>query len=191
MKFIITRHTSTDWNLEGRIQGWTDNSISEQGKREAVELAERFRSLGINKIICSDLKRSKETATIIGDEIGVPVSIDARIKECCFGEHEGLTREEAYKKFGNKVKELWNDACKAYDFKPYGGESKTEVLERHKKAFKEIFKSHQPDYTVLIIGHGRGLATFLYAIGINKKIMRGEYRVLEHSEGKFDMKKFS
>ena len=39
MRLYLVRHGQTDWNVEGRIQGRTDNLLNPVGKQQAVALA--------------------------------------------------------------------------------------------------------------------------------------------------------
>ena len=89
MKFILVRHCETDWNREGRLQGHTNTNLSERGWIQADELARKLKKLEIRKIVSSDLKRSRETASAIKEYINVPVIYDARLRECNFGFLEG------------------------------------------------------------------------------------------------------
>jgi len=100
MKFILTRHATTEWNSAGRIQGQTDISLSPQGKIEAEELAKLLSDVGINLIVSSDLKRASETAEIINASLNVPLQLEQRLRECSFGNIEGLTKQQAIEKYG-------------------------------------------------------------------------------------------
>ena len=39
MRLYLVRHGQTDWNVEGRIQGRTDNLLNPVGKQQAAALA--------------------------------------------------------------------------------------------------------------------------------------------------------
>ena len=42
MKLLLTRHGETDWNLQRRIQGSTDTDLNENGRSQAMQLAENL-----------------------------------------------------------------------------------------------------------------------------------------------------
>ena len=78
MKFILTRHTTTEWNLAGRIQGQIDIPLAPQGKDEATELAKKLSGLGIHSIVSSDLKRASETARFFDTITTLGSCVDTR-----------------------------------------------------------------------------------------------------------------
>lgn len=51
------RHAETTWNKEGRLQGWLDSELTEQGIRQAKEV--RWEP---EIVFCSDLNRAYQTA---------------------------------------------------------------------------------------------------------------------------------
>lgn len=179
MKFILTRHTTTDWNLAGRMQGQTDTSLSEQGRSEAKELAKSFSGLGVNFIVSSDLKRASETAEIIKSFLAAPLELDRRLRECSFGIIEGLTKQQAIEKFGSEIIPHWEDNYRAYDFKSFGGEQRALVLARHLEVLKSLAES-KVNEPMLLVGHGRGLNTLLAGLGYSPDLKRGEYRIIEY-----------
>jgi broad specificity phosphatase PhoE len=84
-----THATSTD-NEAGIATGWLDGRLSEAGKRQAAELRERRRNDGIARVFVSDLGRAVETARIAFEDSSVPVTLDARLRECNYGDWNGM-----------------------------------------------------------------------------------------------------
>ena len=179
MKFILTRHTTTEWNSIGRIQGQTDISLSQQGKTEAKQLAKLLSGLGINFIVSSDLKRSSETAEIVNALLAVPLQLETRLRECSFGKVEGLTKQQAIERYGPSMVPNWEDQHHAYDFRPFGGENREDVLARHIEVLKSL-ASEKPNSTVLLVGHGQGLCTLLAGLKQSPELKQGEYRIIEY-----------
>ncbi len=176
MKFILVRHCTTEWNLNHKLQGQTDIPLCETGIKEAEALAEILRELKIGKIVSSDLSRAAATAEIISSKIHAEVALDPRLRECAFGSLEGLHADEAAKIDGSQK---WDRDGKYshYDYKPFGGETRGEVLARHLEVINEnkFFTGR-----VLLVGHGRGLNTLLSGLGLEPNLKRGEYRVIEN-----------
>ena len=177
MKFILTRHTTTDWNLAGRIQGQTDTELNEQGRKEAISLTKKLLGFNISRIISSDLKRSKQTAEIINFQLKVSLILEKDLRECSFGSIEGMTREEAIKKYGASIIKHWDDQYKSYDFSLFGGENRNQVLGRHIRVLKKY--SDTSKEIILLVGHGRGLSTLLSELEYPPTLQRGEYRAID------------
>jgi alpha-ribazole phosphatase len=53
------------------IGGWDDPSIDTQGVRDAKEAGEFLKGRGINRIYCSDMERTMETAEIVAKILGI------------------------------------------------------------------------------------------------------------------------
>lgn len=88
MNLYVVRHGETLWNVEKRVQGITDIPLTEKGINEAKELQPLIKSLNIDVVIASPLKRAKDTAKILVDS-KLPINIDDRIKERNWGMNEG------------------------------------------------------------------------------------------------------
>ena len=91
---LLVRHGETDWNAEGRLQGHTDRPLNEHGRRQARELAARLAGEQVDAIYASDLVRARETAEIVGAQLGLEVAIDPDLREKNWGNWEGLTGDE-------------------------------------------------------------------------------------------------
>jgi broad specificity phosphatase PhoE len=180
MKIILTLHTSTEWDLAGRIKGWTDIGLSSQGQTEAQELAKSLVDLGIDFIACSDLKRASQTAEIINTLLKVPLQLNKGLCECSFGKIEGLTIEQVIKQYGQSTVENFNGRYEAYDFRPFGGENRNDVFTRHIEVIKSISKNN-PDKTLLIVGHELGIFTLLKGLGYESDLKHGEYKIIEYN----------
>ena len=179
MKFVLIRHTTTDWNISKRIQGQTDTELTKEGRKEARELADIIKPLGISQIVSSDLKRASQTAEIINDKLHLPLSFNKRLRECSFGRLEGLTREQAEEQYGSSVLKHWDDQHIAYSFHAFGGEDRDEVLSRHLEILQE-YQNNDSANPILIVGHGRGLHTLLTELNYPPLLKRGEYCIIEY-----------
>ncbi|MFA4953993.1 MAG: histidine phosphatase family protein [Patescibacteria group bacterium] len=179
MIFVLTRHTTTEWNSQGRIQGRTDIPLSPQGIVEAQELANLLINLGIELIVSSDLKRASQTAAIVNTRLAVPLRLEARLRECSFGTAEGLTRQQTIERCGAWIASSW-DSHRAYDFLRIGGERRDSVLARHMHVLKTLI-DEKAGGKILLVGHGRGLCTLLSEFGLPPDLKRGEYRILEYA----------
>ena len=96
---LIARHGETEWNREGRWQGWADPPLNETGREQARVLAEQLRETPFDAVYASDLKRAHETAVILAGPHGVPVVVDPELREIDIGSWSGLTRAEIEERF--------------------------------------------------------------------------------------------
>jgi broad specificity phosphatase PhoE len=96
---LLARHGETDWNREGRWQGWADPPLNETGREQARALAEELRATPFDAVYASDLKRARETAEIVAAPHRVPVVVDPELREIDIGSWSGLTRAEIDARF--------------------------------------------------------------------------------------------
>ncbi len=93
MLLYVVRHGKTAWNEEAKVQGISDIPLSEQGKKEVLELKKELDNIAIDVVISSPLKRARETAAIlVGNRF--PINIDDRISERDWGMNEGMFIDE-------------------------------------------------------------------------------------------------
>jgi broad specificity phosphatase PhoE len=82
----LARHGETAYNTERRFQGQGPVPLSERGREQARELAERAAGLGIASLWTSPSPRARETADIVGARIGLEPADDPRLMETDAGE---------------------------------------------------------------------------------------------------------
>lgn len=131
---LLVRHGETDWNSEGRLQGHTDTSLNDYGRRQAAALADELAGDGIDVVYSSDLSRARETAEIVAKRLGLPVVLEPGLREKNWGSWEGLTPME-------------RDAVE------YVGESTEDHRDRTLRTLREIAERH-PGRRVLVVTHG-------------------------------------
>lgn len=94
MSIIMTRHGQTDWNVAHKVQGKADIELNEIGRKQAEETREKLLKEKIDLILCSPLKRARQTADAINKGRNIEIIYDDRIAERDFGEFEGKKVEE-------------------------------------------------------------------------------------------------
>jgi broad specificity phosphatase PhoE len=55
LHIYITRHGETEWNTEGRLQGWSDSPLTEKGRRDAILLGNRLQDISFSAIYTGKL----------------------------------------------------------------------------------------------------------------------------------------
>ena len=141
-KLYFTRHGQTVWNVENKICGSTDIELTEQGKQQADRLGEIIRDgdYHIDEILCSPLIRAKETADRISIKTGIPVRVEPRLIEQCFGKYEGTARN------GEQFKADKANFINSYD----GGETMLHLAARIYSLLDEL---KQDDKVYLLAAH--------------------------------------
>ncbi|HEY5142955.1 MAG TPA: histidine phosphatase family protein [Solirubrobacteraceae bacterium] len=92
----LARHGQTAYNAEGRFQGWSPVPLDATGRAQALELAVAVRAVAPVTLVCSDIARAHETATIVGGQIGLEPVVDARFAETETGDWTDRTFEEVH-----------------------------------------------------------------------------------------------
>jgi probable phosphoglycerate mutase len=83
LQVYLVRHGETQWNAERRIQGQSDSPLTPHGERQAWQVGERARTLGITHIIASDLGRTRRRQR--SSPCGCDVILDSRLRELDMG----------------------------------------------------------------------------------------------------------
>ena len=89
MEIFVVRHGQTDWNVCHKVQGSCDIELNDKGIEQAGITAEKLKSDDFDIIICSPLKRARQTAEIINQGRNILIVYDDRIAERNFGDYEG------------------------------------------------------------------------------------------------------
>ena len=162
--FYIFRHGQSTYNVAGRTQGRTNDSVLTQlGQEQAVDIGKRLKNHGIELIVTSPLKRARQTAELANQSLHVNIIEDNRFIEVDVGCAEGLH----YTEIKNKYKDIFDKLHAAIPDENIcypGGESKKQVRER---VFSGLnYWADQANYqTIAISSHGIMLAQTLVALG--------------------------
>lgn len=153
MEIYIVRHGQTIWNASNRLQGNADIELNERGRALAGETGVNLEKVHFDKIYSSPLIRAYETACLIRGHRNIPIIRDERLKELCFGVHEG----------GN-FKELLADTSDPFHYfferpelyrAPEHGETLEHICERGAEFMKEMIEPQKNELErVMIVAHG-------------------------------------
>ena len=138
---VFETHSMTVDNELGRATGWLPGELSGQGRMQARDLGSRRRDDGIAAVFSSDLARAVETASIAFDGSGIPLLYDWRLRECDYGQLNGMSAAEMHR---GRVRHL---------DRPYpGGESWRQAVARVGRFLADL-PSRWDGQRVLVIGH--------------------------------------
>lgn len=104
---FLVRHGQTDSNIDRRYQGGRDTALSDVGRNKMVLLAKSFVPRPPARVISSPLRRAKESALILGTQLGLKVIGERKdLHEFLYGIWEGMTEEDV-RKFRMSEYEQW------------------------------------------------------------------------------------
>jgi broad specificity phosphatase PhoE len=137
-KLYYIRHGLTDWNVEGRLQGWQDVPLNDDGRAQARRCGEILRDLFAREArapqdydyISSPLRRARDSMAALRKVLGLPGDehrVDPRLAEISFGEWEGLTYADVLARDQDIVDVRESNK---WTFVPPGGESYAQLARR-------------------------------------------------------------
>ena len=141
VEIVFETHSITVDNERGIATGWLPGELSEAGRRLARELGERRRADGISVVYVSDLARAVQTASIAFGRTPVKVVQDRRLRECDYGECNGMPTARLAR---------LRSSCVDQPFP--GGESYRDVVVRTRD-FVAGLLTERPGEKVLVISH--------------------------------------
>lgn len=162
MKLYVIRHGQTIVNIKELVNSWNQIGLNKVGKKEAYIASDKIKKLDIDLIICSPLRRTKQTCKIINKNM-INVIFDRRIIE-------RNSRSMQFKKITKIDREEWYDTNKMIVYK--NSEGFKSILERVGKFINDI-KEKYTDKTILIVTHGdvcKAIYSYLNNINDAKKI---------------------
>ncbi|MGC5629506.1 histidine phosphatase family protein [Georgenia sp. Z1344] len=90
--YVVT-HPEATHHVDRLVGGWYDSELTERGLAASRALATRVRGLvpegATAEVISSDLRRTAQTAQVIGAALGVEPVLTADLRERSYGEGEG------------------------------------------------------------------------------------------------------
>ena len=144
--------------LNGRLPGV---GLSEKGRAEAATQAGRLAGEKIEAIYSSPMQRTRETAEIVAERLGLPIRYREDVIEIDYGEWTGLTFDQVR---AHEGWELWR-SCRSISAVP-GGESMRQVQDRAVGALLDLHRTHR-DGAVVVVSHGDVIrAALLFALGM-------------------------
>lgn len=158
---LLVRHGRTPLTEQRRMSGvgGADPALSDAGREDAAGAASLLAALGgpasgvpdvacVDAVVCSPLRRTRQTAGIIGDRLGLPVTPIDGWAEIAFGAWDGLTYGE--------IAARWPDELAAWQgsvsVAPPSGESLADHATRIRAARAELVAAH-PGRTVVVVAH--------------------------------------
>jgi len=167
-KLYLLRHLKSQWNKDNRFAGWVDNPLSDEGKMQAKEIAEKLdlKNLKVDLIYSNALMRCTETIVRLYDNIpdkyplfvhldggkmqkwgnferlegnDVLVYVSEALNERYYGDIQGLNKDEITAKYGQELVQKWR---RGFLDKPPGGESMKDTYDRSVPFYKNYIEEN-------------------------------------------------
>ena len=153
MKLYLVRHGESECNVQRRLYGRTDCSLTEKGCRQAREVGEKLAGEHIDLCISSPLIRAAETARLALAGRSVRIELDDGLMEQDMGEWENQPFDEMMQRQPELLNAMLYDWTKVV---PPGGESYEHLKARVQDVLeREIERGGD----VLLVAHNGPLST--------------------------------
>lgn len=151
-KYFLLRHGQNTYQIKDikTIYFWPDGdppyALTELGKSQIQEKSLQLKSKKIDLIFSSDILRTKQTAEIVGQELGLEPKFDQRLRDTNWGVFQGKSMEQAWAFYNHNME-------KKFTIAPSEGESWHDVRTRVTDLLKEIEEKYNQK-NILIVSHG-------------------------------------
>lgn len=152
----VTHHTSAK-RFSGGLGG--DNPpLSEEGRAQARATAAWIDTLGHapEAIVASPVRRTRETAELVAERLGVPLSEEPGFAEMEFGVWDGLTFSQVMEQHGDDFRKWLEDTSSA----PHGGESFDQVRDRVIAGLDRVLAEHA-GRSIVVVSHVTPIKTLV------------------------------
>lgn len=171
MKLYITRHGTTEWNLEKKLQGWADSPLTEDGRNRAIKLGNSLKDIDFDMIYTSPQERALNTAKLIMRNKNTEIKVHNGLKELRYGSWQGMYISDIEKDYPEDYHSYINDP---EQYMPEDGESMVDLFQRLNLFLEEISTMNYQN--ILIVSHG---ITIKAIIAIIKELSWQEFASLE------------
>jgi broad specificity phosphatase PhoE len=148
LQIALIRPGTTDYDVEGRIQGTLDIPLNEQGLADAAQIAEQLRGKGVEVLYAPLSEPARHTAEIVGETLGIKVKKLNKMQNLNHGLWQGMLVDDVQHK-QPKVYRQWleqpENVC------PSEGEMLGEAEERVRAAMTKLLKKHKEGFIGLCV----------------------------------------
>jgi broad specificity phosphatase PhoE len=154
-RLVLIRHGESVLGRAKRYAGHRDTPLTDEGRDQISRLRGRFRKLSAEVLVSSDLKRCRETASLLAP--GARVVTTEQLRELDFGAWDGLTaatcRRRDPRLFDRWMRDPWSR-------RPPGGERLAQLWTRVRAAVSDLVRRHA-NRTLAIVTHAGPIRALL------------------------------
>lgn len=159
---ILVRHGQSEWNALGLWTGWTDVSLTEEGKVEARKAAENLKDITLHRAYTSKLKRTQETLHEIQEALShteLETTEHAELNERHYGDFTGKNKWQVREEVGE---EKFTKLRRSWDHPIPNGETMKAVHDRAVPFYEQhILEDLKQGKNVIVAGHGNTLRALM------------------------------
>ena len=133
----LVRHGETDWNAEGRVQGQSESSLTDRGLQQAEQRRASIERIGPSVLYCSPSVRTMQTATVLNENLQLPVNELDDLREIMLGSWEGHLWEDLAQKHPQQVADFRSQPGQ---FAIDGAETFADLRDRGIRALEKIIE---------------------------------------------------
>ena len=160
MPIYIVRHAQTHGNVARRLQGSSSAStgLTEHGRQEAEALAAHLKQANpaFASLYSSDAVRARQTATILGEALALPIKFSAALREINCGEWEDKSQDELSQLYPDAWRH-WQDDPLTFYFPQ--GENLVDVQRRVGSFFDELHRENWGN--LLLVSHSATISALM------------------------------
>lgn len=163
-RYFVMRHGEAENNLRGELDSTDEKKwpLTSRGRDQARKAGKDLHNEGITKVIASPFARTRETALLVTETLGLDTSViafDDRIRDFRFGELSGTSHTA----FNERRKSMM------YTDRVPGGASYEDEKNRFGEFLYSLERSHANE-NILIVSHGIAIeALRAVVVGAHKK----------------------
>lgn len=161
-KLYIVRHTTSEWNGEGRWTGTRDVHLSEEGFKDAGKIGQWFTDKKIDFVYCSNQMRTFETMECILDSsqhFDAEYERRAEINERDYGDYTGKNKWEMKSQLGDEV---FEKVRREWDYPVPNGETLKDVYARTVPFYLDVIMPRiKSGQNVLLVAHGNSIRSLM------------------------------
>ena len=190
MYLYLVRHGQSEGNVVRTFHGQTDYPLTEKGREQARQAADKLRDIPFSRCLSSDLSRARDTAAVCVAGRAVEVELCPALREQDVGEMEGLSWDEMGERFPGLREQYLSDW---YSTLPPGGEHPQAMMDRVSALVDGLLLRGED---VLLVGHFGSFGLILERLGLVERgknfdpefiFTQGTYSAIRIEDGRAEL----
>lgn len=178
LRLVLARHGQSTANAEGKLETRLPGPpLTEQGHRQAAELAQRLADEPVKGVYASRALRAQQTAQPVAAMHGLVAQILDGVHEVFVGDLEGCWTPEAHRSL-HELYHSWHHGD--LEAARLGGETGKQVLDRYLADVAAIRSAHW-EGTAVLVSHGAATRLAVVALAVNVDGSFAEPRLLPNA----------